>query len=86
MLLGSAASANSFADSPKQPVYRLPKPSYHIWTVQDLQVLNELHNPIAVTVSGVYDNPHRYPHLSVSSLSLTLCTLMLPELFHDKHR
>lgn len=58
-LLGSAASATGPVDSPQSPVYRLPRPSYHVWTVQDLQVLNELHNPVAVTVSGVFDNPHR---------------------------
>ncbi|DBA85163.1 hypothetical protein WJX79_004941 [Trebouxia sp. C0005] len=59
LLLGSASSANSPTDPPQSPVYRLPQPSYHIWTVQDLQVLSELHNPVAVTVSGVFDNPHR---------------------------
>jgi len=42
LLLGSAASATGPVDSPQSPVYRLPRPSYHIWTVQDLQVLNEL--------------------------------------------
>ena len=59
LLLGSPASATGPADPPQSPVYRLPRPSYHIWTVQDLQVLNELHNPVAMTVSGVFDNPHR---------------------------
>ncbi len=59
LLLGSAASATGPVDSPQSPVYRLPRPSYHIRTIQNLQVLNELHNPVAVTVSGVFDNPHR---------------------------
>lgn len=68
LLLGSASSANSPTDPPQSPVYRLPQPSYHIWTVQDLQVLSELHNPVAVTVSGVFDNPHRYPRYLLSHL------------------
>ena len=42
-----------------QEVYRLPEPNYRVWTEADLQILHELHNPVAVTVHGIFDNPHR---------------------------
>lgn len=41
-------------------LYRLPQLCYHTWSLKDLQILNELHNPVAVTVSGVFENPHRF--------------------------
>ena len=47
-----------------QPVvYRLPQPAYHVWTIDDMQILNELHNPVAIVVYGGYENPHRSVHL-----------------------
>ena len=40
-------------------VYRLPQPSYHVWTVADMQILDELHNPVAIAIYGTFENPHR---------------------------
>ena len=31
-----------------------------IWTMRDLRVLHELQKPVAVVISGVYEDPHRY--------------------------
>ena len=45
--------------SSPQEIYRLPQPTYRVWTEADLQILEELSNPVAVTVSGVFENPHR---------------------------
>ena len=42
-----------------QDIYRLPQQKYRVWTEADLHILHELHNPVAVTVSGAFDNPHR---------------------------
>ena len=30
------------------------------WSLQDLRILHELRKPVAVVVSGVYEDPHRY--------------------------
>lgn len=35
-----------------------------IWTLRDLRVLHELHKPVAVVVSGVYEDPHRFAAVS----------------------
>ena len=44
---------------PAQVVYRLPQPAYHVWTTGDMQILDELHNPVAIVVYGAFENPHR---------------------------
>ena len=31
-----------------------------VWSLQDLRILHELRKPVAVVVSGVYEDPHRY--------------------------
>ncbi len=34
--------------------------AHRIWTMRDLRVLHELQKPLAVVVSGVYEDPHRF--------------------------
>lgn len=34
--------------------------AHRIWTMRDLRVLHELQKPVAVVVSGVYEDPHRF--------------------------
>ena len=34
--------------------------AHRVWTMRDLRVLHELQKPVAVVVSGVYEDPHRF--------------------------
>ena len=78
-LCGTCLTGHDPIAASPQVVYRLPRPSYHVWTVGDLNVLNELHNPVAVTVSGVFENPHRYGGLLCRVTSYTyICCLTQP--------
>jgi len=47
-----------------------------VWTLGELDILNEIHKPIAVIASGVYHSPHRWQqtgllHLTTNDHSLT---------------
>ena len=32
-----------------------------VWTLNELDILQDMAKPIAVLVNGVYEDPHRYP-------------------------
>jgi len=34
--------------------------AHKVWTMRDLRILHELQKPVAVVVSGVYEDPHRF--------------------------
>ena len=38
-----------------------------VWTLQELSILHELHNPVAVVVYGLFDSSHRHAFGSSTS-------------------